>query len=129
MELNTAKTPQSISIALVFIILSAIIWLAFGLIVAADLHPAIPKSDVIRWAMASMSLLTSGILLGFSFLLKRKSRVAYWLTLGLLIIISILTVTDEFGIADLVVLMITLVPLGLLLKDRGWYLQPRPDPI
>ena len=120
---------MSIRIALVFIILNAIIWLAFALIVAADLHPAIPESDVIKWAMASMSLLTSGILLGLFILLRRKNRVAYWLTLGLLIIISILTITDEFGIADLVVLMIALVPLGLLLKDRGWYLQPGPEPI
>jgi len=37
--------------------------------------------------------------------------------------IAILSVTDEVGLADLVVLLLTLAPIVLLLKDRRWFLS------
>jgi len=43
----------------------------------------------------------------------------------LLAVIAVLSITDEFGLPDMISLLLSLVPLGLLLKDRAWYLQPR----
>jgi hypothetical protein len=39
--------------------------------------------------------------------------------------IAVLSITDEFGLLDLFCLLISLVPLGLMLKDRAWYLQTK----
>jgi len=45
----------------------------------------------------------------------------------MLTIIAVLSITDEFGWLDLFSLLISLIPLGLLLKDRDWYLKPHHD--
>jgi predicted membrane channel-forming protein YqfA (hemolysin III family) len=76
--------------------------------------------------MAILALLTTGLLMGLWLFLRRRSRLAYYLALGLLAVISLLTITDEFGLSDLIVLIITVAPLMLLIKDRAWYLQRAP---
>jgi hypothetical protein len=72
--------------------------------------------------MAGLAFLTSLALFSMP-LLMGKIRLAYYGLLGLLGWIAFLTITDEFGVADLVVLILTLTPLLLLIKDRGWYFQ------
>lgn len=122
-----AKTPISISITLILLLLNAFIWLAFAFIVAAGMHPAIPDVSLFKWGMAILSLLTSGLLIGLSVFLRGRRRLAYYPTLGMLAVISLLTLTDDFGLSDLIVLMITIAPLILLIKDQGWYIQRYPD--
>jgi hypothetical protein len=115
--------PLSVSIALIFILLNAGIWLALGVIIAADVHPALPNVPIIRGIMAFLSLVTAGILLGVFIFLRKPSRIAYFIALGLLAAISFLTIFDQFGLVDLVVIAINLVPIFLLIKDRAWYLH------
>lgn len=61
-------------------------------------------------------------LIGLLVLLKR-SRWAYYLLIGLLSLITVLSVTDEFRAADLAVLILAVAPLVMLVKDRKWYFQ------
>jgi len=117
--------PRSVSAALALILLNVLIWFAFGIIVAANVHPALPTSSLIKGVMAFLAFATAGILLILLALLFRQNRVAYFLTLGLLVAISILTIFDDFGLADFVVLIINIAPIILLIKDRAWYLQAR----
>lgn len=114
--------PPSVSAALFFILLNALIWLTLGIIIAFNAHPALPDAPLLKGIMAFLSLLTAGILLSLSVFLGQRSRMAYFLTAGLLIAISFLTVFDQFGLVDLVVLAINIVPIILLIKDRAWYL-------
>ena len=117
------KTPVSVTATLFLILINAFIWLAFAIITATGLHPSIPESDLVRLTMSMLALLTSGLLIGLYFFLRRRTSVAYYITLGMLALISLLTVTDEFGLPDLVVLAISVVPFVLLIKDKAWYLQ------
>ena len=120
------KRPSTVPAALFLLLLNALVWLVFGIIVAAGLHPSMPESDVVRWTMAVLAFLTTGVLLGLRVFLRRRSRIAYYLTIGLLVVLSTLTVTDEFGLSDLIVLIIIAAPLLLLIKDRAWYLRRSP---
>jgi hypothetical protein len=43
--------------------------------------------------------------------------------LGLLLLLAVLTITDEVGLADWIYLVIVAAPLLLLIKDRAWYLR------
>ena len=121
--------PLSVSAALIFTLLNALVWLALGVIIAANAHPALPDVPIIKGIMAFLSFATSGILLGLFVFLGKRSRIAYFITLGLFIAISLLTIFDQFGLVDLVILIINIVPIILLIKDRAWYLQVRPKPI
>lgn len=114
---------QILSITRFFILLDAFVWLAFAIITAVGAHPALPSSEGLRWAMAGGALLTSISLAALDVLLGRAGRLVYYLTLGLLAVLSILTITDDFGVADMAVLVLHLVPLVLLLKERRWFLE------
>jgi hypothetical protein len=121
------KTPISVSATLILLLLNTLIWLAFAIIVAAGAHPSIPEVGLVKWGMAILSLLTTVLLMGLWVFLRRRSSLAYYLTLGLLSVISLLTLTDDFGLSDLIVLIITIAPFVLLIKDRGWYLERYPS--
>jgi hypothetical protein len=118
------KPPVSVAAALLLLLLNALVWLAFAVLVAAGAHPSIPHTDLVKWTMAVLAFLNAVVLMGLCGLLRRGNHVAYYLTLGLLVVLSLLTVADQFGISDLIVLILLGVPLVLLVKDRAWYLQP-----
>jgi hypothetical protein len=121
--------PTSVSATLILILLNIFLWLAFAIVVAANAHPALPNSPLVKRIMAILALATAGILLVVLVFLGKHNRIAYFLALGLFGAISLLTVLDDFGLADLVVLVINVTPIVLLIKDRAWYLQAKPNAV
>ena len=116
------KPPISATFTMVFMLLNALIWLGFSLIIALDVHPALPNQPFIKTIMTIFALGISGIMVGLFILLRQRNQIAYYLTVGMLAGIALLTIFDEFGVADLIVLIIDFVPLILLIKDRNWFL-------
>lgn len=108
------------------IYLNAAIWFGFAVLVALHLHPAFPENPVYRWGMTGLALLTGGMLITL-FRLARRWRPAYFLLLGLLSVIALLAITDEFGLADLAVLAINLLALFLLIVNREDFLIHKAD--
>ena len=104
----------------------ALIWLAFSIIVAAGFHPALPDSEIYRWIMAGLSFLSAGFLLILFFLLRCRNKIAYFLSVGFLLFIVLLTIMDDFGLSDFIIVMITLTPIVLLIKNHQWFLK-KPD--
>jgi lysylphosphatidylglycerol synthetase-like protein (DUF2156 family) len=121
------KHPLSVIVCLVFILLNSLIWLVFGVIIAVNAHPAIPAQPLIKGIMAFLSIAIAVILLVLFVLIRRHNRIAYFLALAGFIVTSLLTIFDDFGLSDLVVLAINIVPIVLLIKDRAWYLQVQPQ--
>ncbi len=119
--------PRSVSITFMLIILNTFIWLAFGIIVIAHIHPALPNSPLVKGLLASLAFITAGILLTFLLLLIKHLRIAYFFMVATLTVLSLATIFDDFGWIDFVVLVIGLVPLILLIKDRAWYLRAKPE--
>ena len=113
--------PRSVSAAIILILVEALIWLAFGIIVALGLHPALPDNLMIQSSIAFLAVAGSISLLLLVIFLSKRFRFAYYLSATLLGIIAILTVADDFGLADLFVLILTLAPLILLLSGRRWF--------
>jgi len=90
----------------------------------------LPAKAAIWWAYTLLPIGCSAALAGLGFSLVRRSptglkKIAFPLLAGLLALIAVFILLDEFGPADLLVLLLTLAPLGLLLATRRWYLQPR----
>jgi hypothetical protein len=101
--------------------LNAAIWLGLGLLVALDLHPAVPEEPIIRWGMAILSLLTGGLMIAL-YLVSHRWRPAYFLLLGMFVVISFLAFADDFGVVDLAALIINLLAVALLIANRDDYL-------
>jgi hypothetical protein len=115
--------PASVRVALLLLALDALLWFAFGVVVACGGIASINHPPVLRWGMAGLALASAASLGGIALLLSRRSRPAFFFAISLLAIIVVLSITDQIGLADLVALAVSAVPLGLLLKDRAWYLR------
>ena len=118
--------PLSVTVSLIFFLLNALVWLVFGGSIAANAHPALPDLPLLKGVMAVLSFTVAVILLGVAFMLVKRNRIAYFIALGLLVATSLLTIFDQFGLADLVFLIINVVPIILLIKERAWFLQGNP---
>ena len=116
--------PLSVTVTLALILLDAALWLAFGLIVAVGLHPALPDSLVYKITLSVASFGAALVLAGLSVLLTRHNRAGYFLTLTFLSMAALAFFLDDVGWVDLAFLAVTLLPAALLLKDRNWYLHP-----
>jgi len=117
--------PGTIRITLLLLLLNALVWLFFGLIVVLGLHPALHVDAVYKWGMAVVSFLAAGFLVTLMFLLFRRWKPAWYLAVAALVVSALLTLFDDIGWVDIGVLLVMLVPLVLLLIDRKWYLGTR----
>jgi len=117
------KRPLTVNVALIFVIINALIWLILGMIITLHIHPSLPDQPVIRWRLAFLSFAAAAILVGLFFLLRRQITVAWFLSLGFFVLSVLLTFFDQFGLSDLVVLVIKVIPITLLIKDRAWFLR------
>jgi len=116
------RRPLTVIITSVLILLNMLIWLGLGVIIASGLHPALSIPPAGRGVMAFLSIALAAILLGLYVLLMRGNQPAYYLVMAFFAFTAVLTIFDDFGWPDLVVLVINLIPLILLIKDRAYYL-------
>lgn len=123
LESQVAKPPYSVAAAHLRLLLNALVWLAFGILIAASGRTLIPGSVFFKWGTAILALVTSGILLGLVIFLTRRSRIAYFASLAVLATLTILTITDQVGLADIAVLGITIAAIVCLVSGRAWYLR------
>jgi len=123
--LEMKNRPLSVNATFAFILLNIIIWLALGIIIAVDAHPAIPDVPIMKGILAALSLVIACVLIVLFIFIYRRNRTAFYLTLAFFAVTSALTIIDEVGLSDIVVLVINIIPIVLLIKDRNWYLQAK----
>jgi len=104
------------------------IWLVLGIIIATGAHSAMPDLPAMKSIMAGLSIGIAGVLLVLFILLYKRKRTAFFLTLAFFAVAAVLTVFDQVGISDIVVLVINIIPIILLVKDRAWYLERKQIP-
>ena len=115
--------PRSVRLTKYLVFSDAVIWMLLAVVIAVDLHPALPVGAVYRWIMASLALMAGIFLIGDYWIMIKRGGWAFYLMLGALAVISLLTLFDQFGFPDLIVLLINVLSFALLLKDRSFYLR------
>ena len=115
--------PKTVLTTLLLILLIAAFWLVFALVAAFGGIRAFTAPEIFRWVMAALALGCSTALVITAFFLKKRNRLAFYFGLVLLTGIAVLSIADQVGWLDIFSLLISLVPLVLMLKDRRWYLQ------
>jgi predicted membrane channel-forming protein YqfA (hemolysin III family) len=78
-----------------------------------------------------MAIIAAGTAIILSILVRslaKHRKLAYWLAIAFLAAIVLAALFDEVGLADLLFIIITGVPIILLLRGRSWYLHPYPEP-
>jgi hypothetical protein len=115
------KRPAVFTVALGFILFNILIWLVFALLILVGIHPFGMLSFALRGILAALAVLASGTLFALFVLLRKRNRIAYYLTLVALVGLVLLTFMDQVGLVDLAYLVLALTPFVLLLINRRWY--------
>jgi hypothetical protein len=120
---ETQTPPPSAAITHGLILLGALIWFLFGILLALNAHPGFPNDPLTRNVMAAMSLVGGFVVLVLLVLLRQRRRLAYFGMLAALTASALALFFDEIGPVDFLFLAITIIPIGLLIRDRPWYLR------
>jgi len=115
--------PLSVTIALIFVLTCSIIWLAFGVITGSGLHPTLPDNEVYRLVLSAVSILAGVFLLLMVYYLKKTKKIAWHFSVIFFIAGTLVFIFDDIGWIDLLVMLMHLIPLVLLIKDRKWFRQ------
>ena len=113
--------PQGVKLTLALVLINALIWFGFGLIVLLSLHRALPESRFIRLFYGGIWLAAAAFLVLMAVLLGKPNRAAWVLSVMFFSAGAVVTLFDDFGWIDLLFVLADLAPLVLLVKDRKWY--------
>lgn len=117
--------PLSVTINLVLIPVNILIWLILGIIIAVNAHPALSIPPVMKGIVAGISIMMAGILLILFIFLLRGSHKAYYFILAFFGVTALLTIFDDVGVSDVIVLALNIIPIVLMVLDRRWYFRER----
>lgn len=118
-------SPVVVKIALIFILLNSLIFFVLGVLIAGGWHSGIPDDAALKWIMM-LGMFGGAIVLALLYmLLAKRRRLAFFIALVALALIMMLTIFDQVGWIDLVMLLITFIPFALLILGRRWFLQKK----
>lgn len=116
------KLPLTVKITQILLLIQALMWLVFGVIILLGLHPALPEGGLYRWGMGGISILAAIVLVVLMRLLRKRVRPAWYLTMLALFASFLVILFDDVGWVDLAVMVGVFLPMVFLLIDRDWYL-------
>jgi hypothetical protein len=105
-----------------FFVLAAI-WLLFGILSLIRMANGVTDQTITMWVVAVLVVANAGAMLVAGLGLRSGHRLSYYFALVLLVANLVLTVTDQFGVFDLITLLIDAALLVLLLVTRKGYLS------
>lgn len=116
----TRKT--SINLARLGLVFLGLIWLVFGVYSLIRISGGSSSLANYAWIISGLMFINGGLLIWVGWRLGEKQRRYYLLALLILAVNILLTITDEFGIFDLVTLLIAIGIFILLLATRSVFL-------
>jgi hypothetical protein len=118
-----ANRPNTVPLARILLMVDSLLWLAFAAFTGMGAHPSYGPTSGYRWPVTLLALLVAVLLGGPSAHLGNPTPLGFWLCVGFLAAMILASLFDQFGLADLVFVAATALPLLLLVKDRAWYLR------
>jgi lysylphosphatidylglycerol synthetase-like protein (DUF2156 family) len=112
---SNSKNLYYIKIAQGLFMILAVIWLLFSVI------SLIRFPGLSTWILACLMIGNAGMLLLVGWGLGSRHRRIYYMALIVLLVNIVLTLTDDFGIYDFIILVLYLVLSGILLATRSLY--------
>lgn len=114
--------PTTVKISIGLVAFIALFWFGLGILAINNQYVKISIPEV-RLVIGILSIGCSLSLAAAAWLLSRRNRITYLGAIILLGLILIASFMDDLGIVDFVLIAITAVTLGLLIKERAWFMQ------
>jgi hypothetical protein len=95
--------------------LNALVWLVFG---GMSLTLAVEAGTTIRWVYSLLMFANAMVMFWFGLQIVSGRKGVFFLAIVYMAINVVLTITDQFGIMDALILFLNLILLGLLFVAR-----------
>ena len=112
---NTANAP--LRAAQLLLLLNGLLWIGLG-IYSIVRFPFGDVHQTIAWVVVALMFANALVLLLVAWGLGRGSRFLFWLGLAQVAVNLLLSVTDQIGLWDLLVLLLNAITLALLFAQR-----------
>jgi hypothetical protein len=122
------ETPRPVRLAQALFYLNAIIWLLFGVMSLFRMADRNPESSVTLTILAILMFVNVGAMLFCALTIGKGRKWFYFLALAVLALNIVLSITDEFGFFDFLVLALDVLLLGLLISHRKSFLAASIEP-
>ena len=98
-----------------FFLVNALVWLIFGVL---SLILAIKAGTYIRWIITLLMIANAGALFWFGLMIAGGRNKIFFFAILYVALNIVLSVTDQFGWIDALILLLNLILLGLLVVTR-----------
>lgn len=125
---SPSKTLKLIRSAQALFFMNATTWLVFAILTLGGMAGRNPDYSIIVILVGVLMLGNAGAMLMSGLAIGKPRSRFFYLALTVLILNIILTVTDEFGVLDLITLWVDLAILSLLMLTRKRTFSRRKNP-
>ena len=119
LTMRSNKSISAITVVQSLFVLCAVIWFLFGARGLATIFDGTVGQPNFVWLISALMLVNALVFLLLAWVIGKRRKNAYYLALAFLMVNIFLTLTDEFGPFDLVVLLIYLIITVLLIASRS----------
>ena len=121
---SDASTPPKLVTALrILFLLNAVVWVVLGAVTLARMASGSPEQASVAGILTALMAAYALVLCFIAWSLGKRKRIFYYFAIAVSVLTILLTFTDQVGLADIIGLVMALVPLVLLIATRRWYLS------
>lgn len=117
------QTPVTVKVTLFAIFTVGILWVGFSFLMAFSPFSSFSRLGFYRWIMAGMTFAAGAGMIVLWVLLRNRRKIAWYLAVIALSLMSVAIVFDQVGWVDVLVMLASAMPLALIIIDRKWYLK------
>lgn len=114
--MDTDQTSKILKITRILFFVNAVVWLAFG--VSSLLFRALDGGSVARWVITVMMIANAIVMIWFGVMIVSGRKWVLFLAILYMALNVVLSIADQFGWIDAIILLLNLIVLGMLLLTR-----------
>lgn len=114
--MNSDQTPKLLKLTRNLFYLNAAVWLAFG--ISSLLFRAIDEGSLTRWVITIMMIANAIVMIWFGVMIVTGRNWVFFLAILYMALNVVLSIADQFGWIDALILLLNLIVLGFLFVTR-----------
>ena len=114
--MDTDQTSKMLKLTRYMFFLNAAVWLAFG--VSSLLFRALDGGSLARWVITTMMIANAIVMIWLGVMIVSGRKWVFFLAILYMVLNVVLSITDQFGWIDAIILLLNLVVLGMLFVTR-----------
>lgn len=119
--MNGSTTPTPVRAAKWAFWVLAAVWVVLGIISLVSLFTGEGDPEMYMWVVMGLIFANALVMVWLGWGIGGQSRCIFYQAVAYMVVNIILTITDDFGLADLIYLILSIGLLGLLLATSRYY--------